>query len=54
MAGEDVGLLKITLRAKDGHPVFAEGHATVRFKDGKPVTTPERSFTQIRALTLQQ
>ena len=51
MAGEDVGLLQATLRAKDGRSVLVEGHATVRVEDGKPVATREifRDVTRRKA-----
>ncbi len=39
MAGEDVGLMEVTFRAKDGHAVAVEGRVNVHFENGQPVAT---------------
>lgn len=39
LAGEDVGIIDVTFRAKDGRKVHAEGFASCRIVDGKPQYT---------------
>lgn len=39
IAGEDVGIIDVTFRAKDGRKVYAEGFASCKIADGKPQYT---------------
>lgn len=39
IAGEDVGIIDVTFRAKDGRKVYAEGFASCKITDGKPQYT---------------
>ena len=39
MEGEDIGLVDVIFRSKEGRPVPLEGRITVRFEDGKPAAT---------------
>ena len=39
IAGEDVGIIDVTFRAKDGRKVYAEGFASCKIAEGKPQYT---------------
>ncbi|AGB01604.1 PAS domain S-box protein [Methanoregula formicica] len=39
IAGEDVGIIDVTFRAKDGRKIYAEGFASCKIADGKPQYT---------------
>ena len=39
MEGEDIGLVDVVFKSKEGCPIALEGRITVRFEDGKPAAT---------------